>query len=375
MTNIVKLKKHQDTGNVDIEATADAANKLLDTLNDIQDINRFAKDINRLKKIVGETSGRPTDINKIARPWLNAIVKGGRLITEMRKRGELAEKDDNLLRGNAALPRERPTFSDLGFTKPRAARWQLAGELRDDLRNALFDKIEKRPEGILTLNSLLMESSAYVAENRRNEPFEPLPDGMELRIGDCRIVLADVPDNSVPLILTDPPYLEEAEPLYQWLAEFAARVLIPGGSLICYTGHWSLNRDMKIFDEHLRYWWVMAMMHHQSKRLPGKFIIADFKPVLWYVKERRRGRSLVPDVLLPPKREKDEHEWGQGEGGVTKLIEHLTSPGELIVDPFAGTATWGRIAASMGRKWLGSDVVEGGQTKVELGDDEEEEVA
>jgi len=35
---------------------------------------------------------------------------------------------------------------------------------------------------------------------------------------------------AVPLILTDPPYGDEAEPLYRWLAEWSARVLIPGGS-------------------------------------------------------------------------------------------------------------------------------------------------
>ena len=138
-----------------------------------------------------------------------------------------------------------------------------------------------------------------VARRARARASPPLPDGMELRIGDCRKVLADVPDNAVPLILTDPPYKNESEPLYHWLAEFAARVLVPGGSLICYTGHWSLNRDMRIFDAHLRYWWVLAMLHRQSKRLPGKFVIANHKPVLWYVKEFRRGRSLVPDVLQP----------------------------------------------------------------------------
>jgi DNA modification methylase len=187
---------------------------------------------------------------------------------------------------------------------------------------------------------------------------------MELRIGDCRTVLSDIPDSSVALILTDPPYAEESEPLYRWLAEFAARVLIPGGSLICYTGHWSINRDMRIFDEHLRYWWIFAMLQHQSKRLPGKFIVAGWKPVVWYVKEFRRGRSLVPDVLRPPQRQKEDHEWGQGEGGVTHLIEHLAEPGELIVDPFAGTANWGRIAVSMGRRWIGADVVPGGDTAI-----------
>jgi hypothetical protein len=171
----------------------------------------------------------------------------------------------------------------------------------------------------------------------------------EYRIGDCREALADIEDNSVALVLTDPPYARESEHLYRWLAEWSARVLIPGGSLICYTGHWSLNRDMKILGEHLRYWWLLVMPHHQSRRLPGKFVIANFKPVLWYVKGKRRGRTLMTDVLRSPKREKEDHDWGQGEGGVTHLIEHLSEPGELILDPFAGTGTWGHIAAFKGR--------------------------
>ncbi len=216
-----------------------------------------------------------------------------------------------------------------------------------------------------TVRGVVSELSHQRAMHRRRATkAPPLPDGMDLRIGDCRKVLADIKDNSVALVLTDPPYPAEAEPLYQWLAEWSARVLIPGGSLICYTGHWSLNRDVKIFDEHLRYWWVMAMLHRQSRRLPGKFIIANFKPVLWYVKDFRRGRVLIPDILFDAKREKLDHEWGQGEAGVLPLIESLTEPGEMVLDPFAGTATWGRIAASIGRRWIGSDIVQGGTTDI-----------
>lgn len=187
---------------------------------------------------------------------------------------------------------------------------------------------------------------------------EPLPDGMDLLYGDARERLADVAPESVALVLTDPPYGDEAEPLYRWLADWAAKALIPGGSLICYTGQSRLNRDMRIFDGHLRYWWTLAMMHDQSQRLAGKFVIAGYKPVLWYVKETRRGRTLVPDVLKPPARDKDLHNWAQGEGGVSGLIEHLAEPGELIADPFAGTGAWGKIAASMGRRWLGSTLAE-----------------
>jgi len=210
------------------------------------------------------------------------------------------------------------------------------------------------------------EIASEETKKRREESrnASPIPDGMDLRVGDSRVVLADIPDNSVPLILTDPPYGDEAEPLYRWLAQWASRVLIPGGSMICYTGQSRLNRDMAIFDERLRYWWLLIMPHDQSQRLPGKFVIANFKPVLWYVKENRRGRTLVPDVLKSPARDKSEHDWSQGDGGIAPLIEHLTDPGELIVDPFAGTANWGRAAIQMGRRWIGADVTAGGDTVV-----------
>jgi hypothetical protein len=203
-------------------------------------------------------------------------------------------------------------------------------------------------------------------EASRNAP--PLPDGMGLRIGDCRTVLADIPDNSIPLILTDPPYGDEAEPLYRWLADFAARVLIPGGSLICLTGQARLDRDMAILGSRLRYWWLRFMIHDTHQRLFGRRVLVGHKPFLHFVKghlRRLEGRSpLIPDVIHTGGRDKSSHEWGQGDGGVQVFIEHLTDPGESIVDPFAGTGTWGRIAAEMGRRWLGADLAEGGTTTI-----------
>jgi hypothetical protein len=212
------------------------------------------------------------------------------------------------------------------------------------------------------INAIADEARADRRARSRSAPV--LVDGMDFRKGDSREVLSDVADGSVALVLTDPPYEKKSESLYRWLGEWAARVLVPGGSLICFTGHWSLNRDMKIFDEHLRYWWVLALLHGLSKRLPGKFVMANFKPVLWYVKGHRRGKALIPDVLKDAKRDKDRHDWGQGEAGVTKLIEDLTDPGELVADPFAGTCLWGRIAVAGGRRWVGADIEEGGATEV-----------
>ena len=49
-----------------------------------------------------------------------------------------------------------------------------------------------------------------------------------------------IPDNSIDLIFTDPPYNEESVPLYGDLAKLAQRVLKPGGSLITFTRQSSL---------------------------------------------------------------------------------------------------------------------------------------
>jgi len=195
-------------------------------------------------------------------------------------------------------------------------------------------------------------------EASRNAP--PLPDGAVLRIGDCREELADIPDNSVPLILTDPPYGNAAELLYRWLAEFAARVLIPGGALICYTGHTRLPRDQAILGAQLTYHHQCIVLFTQPQRLFGRNMLVSHRQVLFYTKGPSRHRSLMPDVWISPKRDKLAHVWAQGEGGVWVPIEHLTAPGELILDPFAGTGTWGRIATQMGRRWIGVDIAEGG---------------
>jgi hypothetical protein len=186
-------------------------------------------------------------------------------------------------------------------------------------------------------------------------------------------VLADIADSSVALILTDPPYGTKAEPLYRWLAAFAARVLIPGGSLICYTGNVGHGRRMRTFAAHLVEQPQLVMLHTTSQNLHGSnaHIRADHKPVLHYTKGPRRRVThgvgpLLPTVLRTGGKDKRLHEWAQGDGGTVPLIDTLTEPGELVVEPFCGPGTWGRIVHALGRRWIGCDIVRGGAPRVAL---------
>ncbi len=179
----------------------------------------------------------------------------------------------------------------------------------------------------------------------------------EIREGDFREVLADLPDHSVDLILTDPPYGEDAMPNYKWLSEFAAKKLKPGGSLLCYTGQAMLPEVLNALGEHLRYWWVCSLDHsHGGQQLPGKWVMVEWKPLVWYVNGNRAGNNYIADKLRGSRPNKEDHEWAQGIDEVFNLIESLTDPDGLVVDPFAGSGSFGKAALSLGRRFIGADL-------------------
>jgi hypothetical protein len=71
----------------------------------------------------------------------------------------------------------------------------------------------------------------------QTNPETELPDTIRLHTGDFREVLATLPPESVDAIITDPPYLLEYIPLFEPLAEHAARVLKPHGVLVVMVAH------------------------------------------------------------------------------------------------------------------------------------------
>ena len=74
----------------------------------------------------------------------------------------------------------------------------------------------------------------------------------------------EIADNSIDLILTDPPYNEESIPLYGELAKLAQRVLKPGGSLITIIGHYALFKIGKQITDNseLEYHWQLVLKHN-----------------------------------------------------------------------------------------------------------------
>jgi 16S rRNA G966 N2-methylase RsmD len=181
-----------------------------------------------------------------------------------------------------------------------------------------------------------------------------------LYLGDFRQIGDKIPDASVDLIFTDPPYDRKAIELFDGLGEFAARVLRPGGSLIAYVGQIQLPDAVADLSKHLRYWWTCSCYHSgpQLLRMNEYGIVNGWKPMLWFVKETRGDKNTFINDVATGSREKSHHEWQQSEEEARYFIELLTEKDGFVVDPFCGGGTTPAACIALGRKWAAFEIDE-----------------
>jgi hypothetical protein len=170
-----------------------------------------------------------------------------------------------------------------------------------------------------------------------------------------------LPDASSPAIITDPPYLEKNLPLFSHLAKFAGRVLIPGGWCVVMAGTMFLPQVLERLSQTLRYRWqfVVTTPGGGHSRIGSLKIFQAYKPVLLFQKPPlAKIREWGPDLLSSPFEEQQNplHNWQQSEAVFTSLVDRFSVPGDLVVDPFAGSGTTGRAASRLGRQFWGCDV-------------------
>jgi 16S rRNA G966 N2-methylase RsmD len=169
---------------------------------------------------------------------------------------------------------------------------------------------------------------------------------------------ASVPDHSVDLVLTDPPYTNEALPVFSDLGAFCERVLKPGRLLVCYVGKLALPEEIERLSAHLTYVWSGAVFQ------PGRHtdikvhrIRASFRQVLFFSAGRYEPRGWVQDAMVSATVPcKDLHPWQQALEPFSRFVEHCSLPDDTICDPFLGSGTTGVAAIRAGRNFVGYDI-------------------
>jgi 16S rRNA G966 N2-methylase RsmD len=337
--------------------------------------NRFLESVDKARQVLDTIESVPevmdlADRAEVAKVYARNVLKSkdaqnhaAKIAIECQRRaGELLQ-EVAAKKGKPSKSSSAPHLSDLGVSRTQSSRWQKSAAVPDELVDRYFNETEQSGDEITNAGLLRYHRDQQAAERKvrkretedraRETADETVP---TIRRGRFQDVLADIPDGSVDLIVTDPPYGPNYNDAYADLAEWAARKLKPGGSCIAYSGQSNLPDVLTAMSGHLRYWWTLALMHnHGGQQLPGKWVYVEWKPLVWFVKNSRNTKTYVADRMSGSKPRKDLHEWAQGVDEVCYLIEQLSEPGDLIVDPFAGSGSFGYAALSMGRRFIGAE--------------------
>ncbi len=241
--------------------------------------------------------------------------------------------------------------------------------------------------------------------------FDPQAD-VVLYQGDCLDFLREVPDETVALVVTSPPYnigkpYERRLALDEYVAQQRAvitesvRVLRPNGSIGWQVGNYVHQGEVIPLDVLLypifkslglklrnRIVWTFGHGLHARKRLSGRYEV-----LLWFTKgddyifnlDAIRVPQKYPNKRYfkgPKKGQLSGHPLGKNPGDVweipnvkanhvektahpaqfpvelvERLVLALTQPGDWVLDPFIGSGTTAIAALLHGRRAMGAEMV------------------
>lgn len=329
----------------------DAARQRLAQVETAEDATDLVDELERLRTYGRLIDAAPRQINDITLVKVETRAKRADLID--------AGQADGLFRD-----RGRPS-KKVAAVPPLPVRKDV---LRDDryLRDALDDirrMIEAATAEVVDRDLLEQAKRRRAQETDRASRVIDDADGTDssgdrwaLLTGDMRDRLADMEPHSIDLIVTDPPYPREFLDLWSDLAQHAARLLVPGGVMVAMSGKIMLDEVMARVGQHLAYGWVYCQpLPGDSSRILARHVGQEWKPWLAYSNGAwPSGRvDWHGDMLHGVPKMKDRYHWEQTEQPAGELIVRLSPDNGVVLDPFAGTGTYGVAALKAGRRFIG----------------------
>ena len=211
--------------------------------------------------------------------------------------------------------------------------------------------------------------------------------------GDCMEKLKTIPDKSIDLILTDPPYnlskystgnmkfdwrsdinndvakwdLMELDPA-DFLEEFK-RILAPNGNIFLFTSYHMIGKWHEIFDSEFDTF--QFMVWHKTNPVPNirkssflnscELIICIWnKGHTWnFTKQNEMHNFVESPICMGYERLKNPKHPTQKPLAVLKHIIKLASrENDIILDPFMGVASTGVAARQLNRRFIGIEIDE-----------------
>jgi site-specific DNA-methyltransferase (adenine-specific) len=207
--------------------------------------------------------------------------------------------------------------------------------------------------------------------------------------GDSLTLLRSLPDCCTPLVFFDPQYRGVLDKLkfgnegarqkgrfnlpamtdtyIDACCREAARVLVPSGYLLRWTDTFHLCEgdhrritELKCVD--LIAWDSLRIGMGKRSRRRGDYLLVLQKPPL-AAKSTWRDHA-IPN-RWPEKVERGAHPHIKPIGLISRLIGAVTRPGDLVVDPAAGSFVVLRAARELDRDFIGCDITRGSRSQLD----------
>jgi 16S rRNA G966 N2-methylase RsmD len=275
-----------------------------------------------------------------------------------------------------------PTLDELGITRSQSSRTQSIAEITDDMFAGLIQRVTDAAKELTTASLVKIGRQLQIARKKAEYQSE------EKQPGSATVVQSDAIDylqtlelESVDLLLTDPPYSTDVDDIgafaRSWIG-LALACIRPTGRAYIFIGAYPEE--------------IHAYLDAYYRRRPGddphgmtlEMILpwvyrntigpatADGYKLNWqaclYFKgpdaPRLNTDSLnekfsVQDFNAPDGRHGIRwHPWEKPAEIAERFIGHATRPGDLVLDPFAGTGTFLAAAARLGRVGVGCEIDE-----------------
>ena len=212
---------------------------------------------------------------------------------------------------------------------------------------------------------------------------------IQLKQGDCLELMKDIPDGSVDLVVTDPPYLIETKGggmynrtngnVSEYIKEldtikdgFSEEVLeelcrmMKKINIYIFCSQKQIIPLLNYFVEKKKCNWNL-LTWHKTNPVPacGNKYLTDTEYILFF---REKGVKIYGEFktkftyYVTPKNVKDKKLYGHPTIKPLNILENLivnsSAEGEIVLDPFMGSGSTGVACVNHGRRFIGMELDE-----------------
>ena len=212
---------------------------------------------------------------------------------------------------------------------------------------------------------------------------------IDLRQGDCLELMKDIPDNSIDLIVTDPPYrvtsrgsagnsggmlqkkINKQGKVFsfndisckQYAPEFY-RILKDGTHCYVMCNHTNLIEMLNVFTN-VGFKFVKCLIWNKGNKIMGQFYMNQFEYIMFFRKGKAKkiNNCGTSDILEVPNKKtkingKNIHDTEKPIDLMKILIENSSKENEIVLDPFMGIGSTGVACINTNRNFIGIELDE-----------------